>query len=54
MVGWSSDKRLYRLEFYDKNNVLLLKAGGYGGNTSKELILGDNERLIGMKSKRYH
>jgi hypothetical protein len=50
MFGYSSSKCLYKLEFYDKNNELVLKVGDdIASDTSKEFILEDGERLIGMK-----
>ena len=51
VVGHTNDKRLYRVEFYDKQNQLILKAGNDYGNTWKEFVLEDDERLLGMKSK---
>ncbi len=51
MTGNSFNKLVYRVEFYDKNNVLLLNAGHAGGNTTKEFILKDDERIVGVKSK---
>ncbi len=53
MSGNSYNQLLYKVEFYNKNNDLLLKVGFDGGDTSKEFILEDDERIIGVKSKLY-
>jgi hypothetical protein len=37
--------------FYDKKGVKFLEAGHLTTLSSKEIILNDNERLIGIKSK---
>ena len=47
--GCARYKILKKVEFYDNNDVLLLKAGADGGNTTKEFILEDDERIIGVK-----
>ncbi len=39
-------------EFFDKNNNLLLKLG-YCVTKDKEIILEDDERIIGFKAKLY-
>ena len=39
-------------EFFDKNNNLLLKVGDCS-NKDKEIILEDDERIIGFKAKLY-
>jgi hypothetical protein len=51
MVSQSGEKRLNRLELFDKNNNLVLKVGKDQGNVRKEFVLEDGERLIGFKSK---
>ncbi len=52
MFGHSESKYFNKVEFYDLNNVLLLRAGCEEGNVTNEFTLDDNERLIGVKSKR--
>ena len=39
-------------EFFDKNNNLLFKVGGCS-TKDKEIILEDDERIIGFKAKLY-
>ena len=39
------------VQFFDKDNNKILEAG-YIGDDSKEFILEDNQRLIGVKAKR--
>lgn len=40
------------IQFYDSNKACLLEAGVCEGKT-KEIILEDNERLIGVKARQY-
>jgi hypothetical protein len=58
MESRANDKILYKVEFYDKHNTLLLKSGiekeegdEEDDVVTKEFELADNERLIGFKSK---
>ena len=51
MISTNYDRLLFRVEFFDSNGKLILKAGYDGGNYRKEFELEDDERLIGMKSK---
>jgi predicted secreted protein len=47
------DDSLYRVQFYDKDGVMILNAGIKGkrvGCNSKSFELQDNERVLGMKS----
>ncbi len=43
---------IYGFEFFDKNNNLLFKVGGCS-TKDKEIILEDDERIIGFKAKLY-
>jgi hypothetical protein len=47
----SDDTEFWGLQFFDQNNTMILQAGYIGGRGSKELILEDGQRLIGVKSK---
>ena len=40
------------IQFYDRENLLILQAGEFEGK-SKEIILEENERLIGVKARRF-
>ena len=45
-----SDHEFAGVQFFDKDNVKILEAGSMSGE-SKEIVLNDGERLIGIKSK---
>ena len=53
MFTKAGNKLLWRIEFYDKTNQMILKAGFDGGDISKEFVLEDDERIIGLKPKLY-
>ena len=49
MIG-DTDHEFGGVEFFDKDNVKILEAGRMVGE-SKEFVLNEGERLIGIKSK---
>jgi hypothetical protein len=48
----NSNCHIHGFEFFNKNNNLLLKVGA-SPTKDKEIILEDDERIIGFKAKLY-